>query len=101
MAGEQARHVVMMGLEVTDAVAYGRYRSAMAPILATYGGSFGCDFLVAAVLEGDPRINRVFALSFPDRAARERFLADESYRAVRAELFEPAVGRVVRLAETA
>jgi len=38
-----------------------------------------------------PRINRVFALSFPDPASRARFFADARYRRIRAKWFEPAV----------
>lgn len=36
---------------------------------------------------------------FPDRAARERFFADAQHRAVRAELFEPAVAATFILGE--
>jgi len=36
------------GLEVTDDAGYAQYREAMAPILARYGGRFGCDALVSS-----------------------------------------------------
>jgi hypothetical protein len=69
-------------------------------ILARHGGAFGCDFVVAQVLKGpNPRINRVFTLTFPSCANRDRFFADEEYRSVRARSFEPAVGAVEVLAE--
>ncbi|KYG05856.1 hypothetical protein BE21_38130 [Sorangium cellulosum] len=48
------------------------YRARMTPILSSYGGAFGHDFIVARVLKGDARINRVFTLLLPDRATRER-----------------------------
>lgn len=99
MAAE-TRYVVLVGLEVTDDVSYARYREGMTPILESYGGTFGVDFAIAKVLKGDnPRLNRVFTIRFPDRASRERFFADEHYRRVRAEFFEPAVAAAVTLAE--
>ena len=43
MAAERGRHVVLIGLEVTDDAGYVRYRAGMTPILEAYSGSFGCD----------------------------------------------------------
>jgi uncharacterized protein (DUF1330 family) len=95
MAGDGARHTTLYGLEVKDDAGYARYREAMAPILARYGGRFGCDFVVARTLLGpSPSINRVFTIAVPDLASRERFFADEEYRAVRAKWFAPSVGVV-------
>ncbi|WP_434043554.1 MULTISPECIES: DUF1330 domain-containing protein [Sorangium] len=99
MDAEGRKHVLLMGLQVTDEAAYAGYRARMTPILATYGGAFGHDFVVARVLKGDERINRVFTIVFPDRATRERFFADPEYRAARAELFEPAVAAAIVLGE--
>jgi uncharacterized protein (DUF1330 family) len=101
MGADGDRHVTLFGLEVTDDAGYAQYRNAMAPILARHGGAFGCDFVVAQVLKGpNPRINRVFTLTFPSRAHRDRFFADQEYRAVRARWFAPSVGAVEVLAET-
>ena len=101
MGANGDRHVTLFGLEVTDDAGYAQYRNAMAPILARHRGAFGCDFVVAQVLKGpNPRINRVFTLTFPSCADRDRFFADEEYRSVRARWFEPAVGAVEVLAET-
>lgn len=95
MAADHGRRATLFGLEVTDDAGYARYREAMAPILARYGGTFGCDFVVGRVLLGpNPRINRVFTLVFPDLERRERFFADDEYRAVRARWFAPSVGAV-------
>ena len=100
MAAERGRHVVLIGLEVTDDAGYGRYRAGMTPILETYGGSFGCDFVVARVLKGpSDRLNRVFTIVFPDRAAKTEFFADSRYREVRAQHFDRAVASVVVLGE--
>jgi uncharacterized protein (DUF1330 family) len=99
MAADAPRHVSWMGLEVTDSARYARYRAGMAPILAVHGGRFEHDFEVSKVVSSSAsgRINRVFALSFPDAAMRARFFADGHYRRVRAELFEPAVASVEEL----
>ncbi|XXT23943.1 DUF1330 domain-containing protein [Sorangium sp. So ce429] len=99
MGAEGRQHVLLVGLQVADEASYARYRAGMTPILSSYGGAFGHDFVVARVLKGDAGINRVFTLLFPDRAARERFFADAQYLAVRAELFEPAVAATFILGE--
>mgnify|MGYP000210970382 CR=1 FL=1 len=92
---------MLVGLWVTDAEGYRRYRAAMAPVLARFGGAFGHDFVVSEVLasETPAPINRVFTLSFPDRRAREGFFADPEYVAARATHFVPAVEHTTILAE--
>ena len=99
--GAERRHVIVVGLEVTDDATYACYRAGMTPILQEYGGAFEYDFVVAKVLKSpsNDRINRVFTISFPDRATRERFFADARYTAVRAEFFDPAVASRVSMAE--
>lgn len=100
MGADGGRVVTLFGLEVTDEAGYARYREGMTPILARYGGAFGCDFAIARVLLGpNARINRVFTIAFPDAESRTRFFADEAYRAVRKERFEPSVGVVAILEE--
>ncbi|WP_437838637.1 DUF1330 domain-containing protein [Sorangium sp. So ce1153] len=99
MGAEGRKHVLLMGLQVTDEATYASYRARMTPILSSYGGAFGHDFVVSRVLKGDARINRVFTLLFPDHATQERFFADAQYRAARAELFEPSVATALVLGE--
>jgi uncharacterized protein (DUF1330 family) len=99
MDAEPGRYVMLMGLEIVDGGLYAQYRVAMRPILERFGGAFGSDFEVAKVLIGERRINRVFTISFPDRATRARFFADADYRAVRERFYEPAVGSATVLAE--
>jgi len=100
MAGERGRYGILMGLEVIDDASYARYRAGMTPILTSHGGSFECDFAVAKALAGpSERLNRVFTISFPDRAAHARFFADPPYREVRAKHYDPAVARAFILAE--
>jgi uncharacterized protein (DUF1330 family) len=101
MPADELRYVRLMALEVRDAERYAQYRSEMTPILASYGGRFDHDFAVSRVFASSAgeRINRVFAMSFPERAAAERFFEDPAYLAIRARLFEPAVASATRLAE--
>ncbi len=95
MGVDDGRQMTLLGLEVKDDAGYARYRQEMTPILARYGGGFGCDFVIAEVLVGpNPRINRVFTIAFPDRGTRDRFFADPQYREVRARWFEPSVSAV-------
>jgi hypothetical protein len=47
MAADGRRHVLLVGVEVTDEAAYARYLAGMAPVLAAYGGSCGVDLAVA------------------------------------------------------
>ena len=65
------------GARGADDESYARYRAGMTPILASCGGRFDHDFAVSKVLTSSAgeRINRVFAMSFPERAAAARFFA--------------------------
>lgn len=101
MAADASRHVMIFGLEVKDEVLYRRYRAGMTPILQRYGGGFGYDFMVSEVLRSETSapINRVFTIVFTEKKAGTDFFADPAYLAVRAELFEPAVGRVTKIGE--
>lgn len=101
MPGDGSRYVRLMALEVRDGESYARYRSEMAPILASCGGRFDHDFAVSEVLTSSAgeRVNRVFVMSFPARAAADRFFQDLAYREIRARLFEPAVASAAQLAE--
>jgi uncharacterized protein (DUF1330 family) len=101
MAAEPRRHTMLVGLWVSDPEGYRRYRAAMAPVLARFGGAFGYDFVVSEVLrsEVETPINRVFTLVFPDRRAREGFFADPEYVEARATHFAPSVSHVAILDE--
>lgn len=100
MAADPHRHVLIFGLDVKDEAVYRRYREGMTPILLTYGGAFGYDFVVSQVLKSETEapINRVFTMVFPGKSEAEHFFADPVYRAVRAELFEASVGAVTPIA---
>jgi uncharacterized protein (DUF1330 family) len=95
-----ARHVRIYGVQIADGAGYRRYREAMTPLLHSHGGAFGYDLEVARVLasETDRPIDRLFTMTFPDRAAADRFFADPAYLAVRRAWFEPAVTSLTPIA---
>ncbi|NOU31803.1 MAG: DUF1330 domain-containing protein [Polyangiaceae bacterium] len=99
MAAEATELVTLWGLHVTDPAEYDRYRAAMMPILARFGGSFGYDFVIAAVkkTEAPHPITRVFTMCFPDEGSSVAFFADAGYREARARHFEGAVRGVTRI----
>lgn len=101
MDAERTEHVLVMALEVSDAVSYARYRAQMTPLLIEHGGRFAYDFEVGRVLKAESpgAYDRVFSIVFPSRAIRDRFFADPAYRAIRAQHFEPAVRRATVIAE--
>ncbi len=94
------RSEILVGLRVIDEDGYARYRAGMTPILEAMGGFFRYDMRVSDLLRGpaDEPFNRVFILSFPDGATKDRFFADPAYRVVRAEHFERSVGSVTIMA---
>jgi uncharacterized protein (DUF1330 family) len=83
----------VMGINVTDEVEYQKYRTAMMPILAEFGGEFGFDFRVSEVLlsKTDDEINRVFTLEFPDRKTMDAFFFDTKYLEIKKQHFDCSV----------
>lgn len=90
-----------IGLEIRDPETYARYREHMRPILEKYGGHFRYDFWIAETLrsESEKPIERLFALVFPSREAKESFFADPDYKIVKEKYFTPSVASVTTLAE--
>lgn len=88
-------------MNVIDREGYARYRDAMTPILTAMGGSFGYDLVVSEVLRSPVShpITRLFTMTFPSRAVRERFFADPHYQRARTEHFERAVNGYTVIAE--
>lgn len=95
------RFEMLVGMHVADEDRYRRYRTVMTPILESMGGTFRYDLRVAEMLRGDADepFNRVFVLSFPDAATRDRFFADDAYAAAKAEHFDGAVSSWRTIAE--
>jgi uncharacterized protein (DUF1330 family) len=90
----------IMGIEVTDEVMYQLYRDAMAPILKTFGGSFGFDFKIEEVLRSKTsnKINRVFTLAFASQLDMESFFSDPNYLIVKDTYFNKSVNSVTVIA---
>ena len=83
----------IMGLDVIDDQEYQKYREAMAPILKSFGGSFGFDFKVSKVLlsKTEDNINRVFTIAFPSQKHMEEFFSNPDYLAVKEKYFNNSV----------
>jgi len=83
----------IMGICVSDDEEYQRYREGMTPILHSYGGSFGYDFIVSDVLlsKTDHAINRVFTIEFPSKQIMDEFFSDAEYLAIRKKHFDNSV----------
>lgn len=92
---------MMVGLTLSDPKVYADYRAAMASLLLGHGGGFRYDFEVAKVLksEASHEINRVFAIYFRDRAAKESFFSHPDYKAIKARFFEKSVTGTTIIAE--
>jgi uncharacterized protein (DUF1330 family) len=75
-----------VAMNVTDRAEYQRYREAMAPILARYGGGFRYDFIVGESLKSaSPHpVTPVFAIFFADEPASAACFADPRYLEVKA-----------------
>lgn len=84
---------ILVGLEVSNNEVYAQYRESMKPILVTYGGSFGFDFVVSKVLlsEVTEPINRVFTIRFPSESTADEFFSDRSYLKVKDQFFVKSV----------
>lgn len=99
---DEARHTIVVALEVTDEQGYARYRAGMRPILSEYGGRFDWDLRGGEVLAspGGVAVNRIFAISFPTRSRRLAFFEDARYLEVRQAFFVPSVAGTFSVAET-
>ncbi|MGB7341185.1 MAG: DUF1330 domain-containing protein [Phototrophicaceae bacterium] len=91
---------MLIGVNVIDDGSYQQYREKMTPILHTYGGGFGYDFVVSDVLKNPSAnaINRVFTIYFPDETTKDAFFADDDYNAIREKYYAPAVTSATILA---
>ena len=89
----------IMGLEVIDDEIYQQYRENMIPILKTFGGSFGFDFIVSNVLKSktEEPINRVFTIDFPSQEMMDKFFSDASYLEVKDKYFKYSVKSVTTI----
>lgn len=86
-------HERIMGIEVTDDAMYQKYRDGMMPILKTFNGKFGFDFIVSEVLlsKSSDKINRVFTIEFPNKERMDAFFSDPAYLDVKKRYFDASV----------
>jgi uncharacterized protein (DUF1330 family) len=91
---------MLVALDVRDPERYQRYREEMGPILESYGGGFGYDFEVSAVLRSRTPgpYNRVFTIYFADAEHRELFFGDPRYQEVKRRWFEDAAANATVIA---
>lgn len=91
---------MLVGLDVSNSEIYSQYREAMKPILITYGGSFGFDFIVSEVLRSQVEvpINRVFTIHFPNQKAADDFFSDTEYLKVKMQFFNASVNHTTIIA---
>ena len=84
---------LLIGLHVIDHEMYQQYREGMLPVLTRMGGGFRYDFTIDETLrsEADHPINRLFAIYFPNKAARVTFFSDPEYKRIRTTYFDPSV----------
>lgn len=92
---------LIAALQITDVERYALYRSEIRPLLARAAAEFRFDLEVSRVIApvGQAAFNRLFVLAFPDRAAKETFLADPAYAEIRARHFPQCVATFVSIAE--
>ena len=87
------RYESLVGLFVTNDDLYKQYREEMIPILKTYGGGFGYDFIVSTVLKSEVEtpINRVFTIYFKNEIDMNAFFSNEDYLEIKRKIFEKSV----------
>lgn len=70
---------LIANIRVTDPARFAEYREKVAPMIARYGGRYLIRGGAVTPVEGDPRLDRVVVLEFPDMAALKRFYHSEDY----------------------
>ena len=75
--------LVIADVNVTDPVAYERYKALTPAAIAKSGGRFLSRGGQTAVMEGDWQPHRVVILEFPDFAAAKAFYDSPDYREAR------------------
>lgn len=69
-------------IEVTDPIAYARYREVAGPILAAGGGRFVLSSRTVETLEGDWSPATISVVEFPSAVAAREFYHSEAYQRV-------------------
>lgn len=86
---------VLVDIEVTDPVAYDRYKALALPAVTQYGGTYIARGGATEVLEGDWKPNRIVVLEFPDVDAARRWYDSPEYGAAKREREGAANGKII------
>ena len=92
---------ILVGLNVTDAQQYRKYREAMTPLLKKHQGGFRYDFWVNETLKSEASniINRVFVIYFQDKNCKELFFNNTDYLRIKKKYYQGAVAATSILSE--
>ncbi|MBP0465758.1 DUF1330 domain-containing protein [Roseomonas sp. PWR1] len=69
----------LVNITVRDPAKFETYRQAVPAVIAKFGGRYLARGGAVEVMEGDPGLNRVVILEFPDAAAARAFYTSEEY----------------------
>jgi uncharacterized protein (DUF1330 family) len=91
---------IQIALDVQNEGRYAKYRTAVTPILARYGGKVVHEFSVAETVlsEADVQVNHLLTIQFPDESARKAFFGDPDYQTAKETHFHEAVKSSATLA---
>lgn len=85
---------IVADIQVTDPVAYDRYRPLAAASIAASGGRFVVRGGAVELLEGEPRPERVVVIEFPDAEAARRWYRSQDYQSALKIRQAASTGRV-------
>jgi len=85
---------VLVDIEVTDPVAYDRYKALALPAVTQYGGTYIVRGGATGVLEGEWKPNRIVVLEFPDVDAARRWYDSPEYAVAKREREGAANGKI-------
>ena len=85
---------LLANLTVRDATAFEAYRQAVPAVIAKFGGRYLVRGGAVEAKEGEPGLNRVVILEFPDMAAARAFYGSEDYAPLLALRLSAADGTV-------
>lgn len=71
---------LIANITVTDRDGFERYRTGVPAVIAAHGGRYLVRGGATEVVEGDPVVNRIVILEFPDMATLKRFYASAEYK---------------------
>lgn len=79
-----AKAYLIAEIDVHDPAGFEAYRTAVAPMIAAYGGRYLVRGGAVTPLEGEAPTARIVVLEFPDVATAERFWSSDDYAPVAA-----------------